>query len=66
MRYFTFREQCFAFGVKTVVAFAALGFTSADRILSFYFQASNNFCTLRNHSGGGIWGGGAPVNEQQV
>ena len=45
MRYFTFREQFFAFGIKTVIA---LGFTLADPILSFYFQAS------------GVWGGDLP------
>ena len=44
MCYFTFRLQCFAFGIKTIIA---LGFTSADPILSFYFQASYNFCILR-------------------
>jgi len=51
MRYVTFREQCFAFGIKTIIA---LGFTSADPILSFYFQASNKIRILRRPYRG--WG----------
>jgi len=66
MRYFTFREQCFAFVIKTVIASR---FTSADPILSFYFQASNNFRILRRpYRRWGLGSGRAPspVNEQQV